>query len=238
LIEPQLGENIGTAARAMLNCGLIDLRLVRPRDGWPNRKARAAAAGADSVIDQARLFSTTAEAIADLTHIFATTARHRDMVKPVITPHEAAVRLRTGDARGEACGLIFGRERTGLTNDDSVRAEALITVPLNPRYSSLNLAQAVLLIGYEWYIAADETANETLPLGDGRLATSGEFQEFFDHLDRELETADFYKVDAMRPAMRRNLRNIFQRAGLTDQEVRTLRGVVARLSSKRGGSGR
>ncbi len=157
LVEPQLGENVGAAARAMLNCGLSDLRVVRPRDGWPSAQARAMASGADAVLDAARLYDTAAEAVADLRCVFATTARRRDMVKPEMTPAGAAAEVRRREAAGERCGFLFGRERIGLTNDEVVLADAILTVPLNPAFTSLNLGQAVLLTAWEWRRAADET---------------------------------------------------------------------------------
>src|SRR5258706_11023835 len=157
LVEPQLGENIGTAARAMLNCGLGRLRLVRPRDGWPSERAVAAASGADSVLSAAMLFQSTEAAIADLEQVYATTARPREMIKPVMTPRRAAPEMRAGLAAGRPVGILFGPERTGLLNDDLALADTLITVPLNPAYSSLNLAQAVLLSPYEMAQAGDET---------------------------------------------------------------------------------
>ena len=163
LVRPQLGENIGTAARAMLNCGLMDLRLVAPRDGWPNVKALNAASGADAVIGQARLFESVADAVADLNSVFASTARGREMVKPVFTPRQAAAKLHPASATH--AGILFGPERSGLSNDDVVLADAIIEVPLNPAFSSLNLAQAVLIICYEWSAAAQETAPEYLPVG-------------------------------------------------------------------------
>ncbi len=147
LVRPQLGENIGTAARAMLNFGLTDLRLVRPRDGWPNVKAVNAAAGATRVLDDVRLFDTTAQAVADLRHVLATTARPRYMLKPELTPRRAAADMRFWCRAGEACGVLFGRERTGLDNDDVALADVILTAPINPAYGSLNLAQAVLLVG-------------------------------------------------------------------------------------------
>src|SRR5262249_37680313 len=153
LVEPQLGESIGTAARAMLNCGLDDLRLVRPRDGWPSDKAVTAASGADRVLDKARLYPDIAAAIADLGHVYASTARDRYMVKREVTPRLAAEEVRGFLAAGVACGILFGPERTGLVNDDIALADTVVTVPLNPAFSSLNLAQAVLIVGYEWFIA-------------------------------------------------------------------------------------
>src|SRR5690606_15955989 len=233
LVEPQLGENIGMAARAMWNCGLTDLRLVRRRGEFPNRYAIAAASGADMLIERARLFDSTAEAIADLHHVFATTARHRDMLKPIETPRSLGTTLRTLIGRGEACGVLFGKERTGLSNEDAVLAQTLVNVPLNPAYSSLNIAQAVLLIGYEWFQAGDTTPPREMPLGHTRPATAAELQGFYDQLDEALEAAQVYRTEEMRPAMWGNVRNIFQRAGLTEQEVRTLRGLVSRLAGSR-----
>ena len=151
LVKPQLCENIGTAARAMLNCGLTDMRLVAPRDNWLEERAFAAASGADRVLLAARVFDTTEAAIADLSRVWATTGRNRFMTKPVDTPRQAAVAIRGAMAVGQKCGLLFGPERTGLENDDVVLADTVLTVPLNPSYASLNLAQAVLLVGYEWF---------------------------------------------------------------------------------------
>lgn len=233
LVEPQLGENVGTAARAMMNCGLADMRLVRPRDEAPNRYAIAAAAGADAILEAARPFATTADALADLHHVFATTARNRDMVKPVMTPREAARAMREAEARGERCGVLFGRERTGLVNEDLMLASTIVMAPLNPAYSSLNLAQAVLLIGYEWLLAVDATPSVQLPLGDTRPAVAEEVEGFFGQLEAELDNSGFFPTEAMRPSMWRNIRNVFLRARLTEQEVRTLRGVVSRLVGKR-----
>ena len=183
LVEPQLGQNIGTAARAMLNCGLDDLRLVRPRDGWPSDKAINAASGADLVLHKARLYPDVGAAIADLSHVYASTARDRYMVKRELTPRRAAEEMHGFIAAEEPCGILFGPERTGLTSDQTSLAETIITVPLNPAFSSLNLAQAVLLLGYEWFKTADETPAEALHVGHSRPATQAEFERFFDHLD-------------------------------------------------------
>src|SRR5256884_5676988 len=163
LVEPQLGENIGTAARAMLNCGLDDLRLVAPRDGWPSERAVAAASGADFVLDKARLYPDVPAAIADLVHVYASTARDRYMVKRELTPRRAAEEMREFLARDEPCGVLFGPERTGLVNDDISLADTVITVPLNPAFSSLNLAQAVLIVGYDWFTAQTERRPDFLP---------------------------------------------------------------------------
>jgi tRNA/rRNA methyltransferase len=233
LVEPQLGENIGTAARAMLNCGLTDLRLVKPRDGWPSEKARSAASGADKVIDGARLYETTSEAIADLSRVYATTARQRGMVKRVVTPRRAAGEMRKAAAGGQKIGILFGRERTGLENDDIALADAVIAVPLNPGFASLNLAQAVLLVGYEWFQAADKTPANQLVVNETRPATKAELLNFFQQLEKRLVESGFLRNVEKRPSMVRNIRNLFQRAGLTHQEVRTLHGIVSDLSTAR-----
>ena len=232
LVAPQLGENIGTAARAMLNFGLTDLRIVRPRDGWPNERARAAASGADIVIDNVQLFDRTADAVAGLDYVVATTARPRDMVKPIFTPETAAARMREAFAGGGRAGLLFGPERTGLENDDLALADALMMVPVNPAFASLNLAQCVLLMSYEWHKAADMTEAERIEYQQTRPAKKEELLGFFEHLEGELDRFGFLKPPEKRPSMIRNLRNMFQRAGLTEQEVRTLRGVVAALTRR------
>lgn len=232
LVAPQLGENIGTAARAMLNFGLTDLRIVRPRDGWPNERARAAASGADIVIDNVQLFDRTADAVAGLDYVVATTARARDMVKPILTPETAAARIREAFAGGGRAGLLFGPERTGLENDDLALADALMMVPVNPAFASLNLAQCVLLMSYEWHKAGDTTEAERIEYQQTRPANKEELLGFFEHLEGELDRFGFLKPPEKRPSMVRNLRNMFQRAGLTEQEVRTLRGVVAALTRR------
>src|SRR5215470_5132174 len=186
LVEPQLGENIGTAARAMMNCGLGELRLVRPRDGWPNPKALAAASGADEVIQNARLFDSTAAAIADLHRVYGTTARHRGMVKPVVTPRQGALEMRAAEARGERVGVLFGPERTGLVNDDIPLADAVLQVPLNPAFSSLNLGQAVLIVAYEWFQSGSDEPPRELVTNEGGPASKAELMNFFAHLEKEL----------------------------------------------------
>lgn len=234
LVQPQLGENIGFAARAMLNCGLAEMRLVAPRDGWPNDKARAAAAGADAVIDGVRLFDTTAAAVADLSRVFAATARNRDMIKPVMVPRRAAADLRAEEGAGVPCGLLFGPERSGLTNDDIALADTIVQVPLNPGFSSLSLPQAVLLLAYEWFQAADETPDEELVTGRAEPASKGELENFLLRLEAALDARNFFHIDEKRASMVRNIRNLFQRTRLTDQEVRTLHGIVSALSGERG----
>lgn len=240
LVEPQLGENIGTTARAMLNCGLTDLRLVRPRDGWPNFKAERTAAGADEVISNARVFDDVRSAASDLHRLYATTARNRYMVHEIHTARTSAPDIRRAAARGQRVGILFGRERTGLENDDLSLADAVITLPLNPGFSSLNLAQAVLIVGYEWYLAGDggpapEGAAERgtgsrLHLGAGRPATKDQLFNFFAHLEQELDASGFLRLDEKRPGMVQNIRNLFQRARPTDKEIKTLHGIVTGLA--------
>lgn len=233
LVEPQLGENIGAAARAMMNCGLGDLRLVRPRDGWPNERALANASGAGAVLEGARLFDSAEEAIADLRRVYATTARHRGMIKRVATPRRAAGEIRKSVARGEAVGILFGPERTGLLNEDIALADAVISVPLNPGFASLNLAQSVLIVAYEWFQAGDATPPSQLVTNETRPATKAELMNFFVQLEDRLVECGFLRNVEKRPSMVRNIRNLFQRAGLTRQEVRTLHGIVAELSTLR-----
>ncbi len=235
LVEPQLGDNVGAAARAMLNCGLTDLRVVSPRDGWlsAKKKARAMASGADSVLESARVCDTLDEAMADLQFVLATTGRRRDMVKVEVTPAEAAAEMRRRAAAGERCGVLFGRERIGLTNDEVVLADAILTVPLNPAFRSLNLAQAVLLVAWEWLRAADQTPPRQRIDAGHRRATGKEMRIFYDHLEEALDAGGYFKVEAMRPANVRTIRNLFSRAELTDQEVRTLHGIVTALVGRR-----
>jgi tRNA/rRNA methyltransferase len=234
LVEPQLGENIGAAARAMLNCGLTRMRLVRPRDGWPNERAVAAASGADSVIAAVEVFDSTSAAIADLNYVMATTARQRDMVKTILTPETAADELRDRAAAGERAGILFGPERTGLMNDDIPLADAVVTIPVNPAFSSLNLAQAVLLIGYCWWRKAVETEDRRVEIGGNRPANKAELENLFLRLEEALEEGGFYTTEQQRPTMVRNMRNLLQRAGMTEQEVRTFHGVIVALNGTSG----
>jgi tRNA/rRNA methyltransferase len=215
------------AARAMLNCGLTDLRLVRPRDGWPNARAVATASGADVVLDAARSFETTEDAIADLTLVFAATTRDRDMIKRSYSPEQAAQAF----LREDHSGVIFGGEAWGLHNDDIALAEHVITVPLNPGFSSLNLSQAVLLIGYEWYKAGRDAPPPELRMTGTRPASKKELVAMFEHLESALDDSGFMHIREKRSIMARNLRNMLQRAELTEKEVRTLRGVIASLAA-------
>ncbi|MDP6574673.1 MAG: RNA methyltransferase [Rhodospirillales bacterium] len=241
LVEPQLGENIGMTARAMLNCGLAELRLVRPREDWPNDKAVAAASGADAVLDGTVLYETTAQAIADLETVYAATARPRDMTKRVMTARHAAGEMRELAVRGRRLGVLLGPEAMGLNNDDVALADAVVTIPLNPAFMSLNLAQAVFAIAYEWHQALamspgseDPGAALAMPK-ETRPATKAELMMLFEHLEGELDACGFLHVTEKRPIMVRNLRNLLQRAQLTEQEVRTLRGAISGLSSGRKG---
>lgn len=234
LVEPQLGENIGMAARAMLNCGLDRLRLVKPRDGWPNESAVAASADAHAVIDAVDVFDSTEDAVADLGFVLATTARPRDMTVRVLAPRHAVRELADIRNSGADVGILFGRESKGLKNDDIVLSDAIVTAPLNPAFSSLNLAQAVFCLAYEWRLLEDETPADELAVPKStRPANKDELIGFFEHLERELDASGFLRVTEKRPVMVRNLRNLFERAGLTEQEVRTLRGVVASLTRNR-----
>jgi len=230
LSEPQLGENIGACARAMANFGLSDLRLVKPRDGWPNPKAEAMAAGAAGLIAAAKVFDSVEDAIGPLQLVYASTARDRSMAKLILTPAEAAERLREASENGIATAVLFGNERAGLTNDEVALADCVITVPTDPGFSSLNLGQAVLLVGYEWFRSGDETPPERIDHGAALPAPRDELIRLFEHFEEELEKSGFLFPPGNRPGMIRNLRSILHRAQLTDQEVRTLRGVIVALT--------
>ena len=232
LVRPQLGENIGTAARAMLNCGLADLRLVEPRDGWPNVKALGAASGADAVLNRVRLCASVAEAVADLNLVYATTARPREMLKPVLAPRDAIAALRDAGRRGGRLGLLFGPEKAGLKNEELVLADAIVQIPLNPAFASLNLAQAVLIMAYEWHLSAEAAPAEPPPepTGSARPATKDEIVHFFEHLEGALDERGFFATAEMRPRMVQNMRNMFERISLTRQDVQTLRGIVRALT--------
>jgi tRNA/rRNA methyltransferase len=229
LVQPQLAENIGTTARAMLNCGLMDMRLVDPFQNWLSEKAVAASSGAFQILEAARHYKTTEEAIADLEFVAAATARPRDIIKPVWTPRHAAGELATRVAADSKTGILFGRERSGLTNHDIGLTDVIIEAPLNPGYSSLNLAQAVLIIGYEWFQETHSSEATVMPYGLTRPATKDELNLLFEHLEYELDTCGFLHVEAKRPSMVLNIRSMLQRAVLTEQEVRTLHGVITEL---------
>ncbi|MET0408607.1 MAG: RNA methyltransferase [Hyphomicrobium sp.] len=245
LMEPQLADNIGMVARACANFGLDDLRIVNPRDGWPNEKARIAASGANYIIDDARSFGTLDESISDLNWLAATTARQRDLRKPVLTPEQAIAEMRTRIARGERCGVLFGRERNGLETSEVAHADALIMIPVNSRFASLNLAQAVLLTGYEWMrgdagrslgrvTTYEKPLAEGLYLGRDRPATKEELIGLFEHLERELDANGFFNPAHRKTVVSQNLRTLLTRLNATEQEVRTLRGIVATLAQGKG----
>ena len=238
LVEPQLGENIGAAARAMANFGLGDLRLVKPRDGWPSRKARAAASGASAVVDEARVFDSTEAAIADLNFVYATTARTRDLPKPVVGPRDAIAVLRERSAAGEAVGILFGRERWGLTNEEVALADAIVTFPVNPAFASLNVAQAVLLLAYEWLTSGLREGalptREALPELDLTPAPKAHLFSLMRHLEEALAPTGYFRTEDMKPTLVQNLRAVLQRAGFTRDEVDVLHGVITALERRYG----
>lgn len=235
LVNPQMGENIGAAARAMLNCNLTEMRLVAPRDGWPNEKAMRLSAGAYPLIENAKIFDTTAEAIADLHYVIATTARIRDMCKPILTPQGAAVECTKRDQQGQRCGILYGPERSGLVNEDVSAANAILNVPLNPEFSSLNLAQAVLLTGHNWYshACANECPDLRLNLSDTRPATQEQVQNMLKHLEDELDDGGFFTSADRKPSTMRSIQNMFGRLEATDQDVQTLHGIIRALAGWR-----
>jgi len=241
LVNPQLGENIGMSARAMANFGLFDLALVEPRDGWDREKAIAAASGAHETVEKASVFNSLPDALQGKHYVYATTARPRGMTKDVMTPEQAGLDMRARAARGEKTALLFGRERTGLSNDEVSLADVVVTAPVNPAYASLNMAQAVLLLGYEWFRHEAKTLGQATPelaalegpglqMPDTRPATKEELYGFYGHLESELDEAGFFKTAEKLPGMMRNIRNIYARANLTEQEVRSLRGMVSSLT--------
>ncbi len=234
LVHPQLVENIGMTARAMANCALRELRIVKPRDPWPlgevhRQRMAAASSGADYILNEAKLYDTVEEAVADLNYVYATTSRSHDMVNRIMTPRAAIPDMVTRTAEGQRVGVMFGPERTGLINDYIVLANAKITIPLNPDFMSLNLAQCVLLIGYEWYQAQDQTPSDQTHRGHSAPATRDEYLNFYRRLESELESAGFFVAEAMRPTMTRSLQNMLQRAEMTEQEIRTWHGVLSAL---------
>ena len=230
LVEPQMGENIGAAARAMWNFGLRRMRIVNPRDGWPNPAAVAMASGAGALLEDARIFDTTAEAVADCNVILATTARTREMTKRVLTPESAMGEARARVAEGQKVAVLFGPERAGLSNADVTLAEAIISVPVNPAFASLNLAQTVLLTSYEWRRQGDDTPEERLEGEQTEPATAENVGRLYAHLEAELDEAGFFFPEGKRPAMTASLENLIRRAAFTDQDLRTLWGVIRALS--------
>ena len=235
LVEPQLGENIGMAARAMGNFALTHLRIVNPRDGWPNVSAQRAAAGADHILERVELFDTVEQAVADLDLLFATTARAHDQAKPVVPPPAAAREIADHIADGGKAGILFGRERYGLQNDEVARANRIVTFPVNPGFASLNLAQAVLLMGYEWFKLSTEGALPFAMPERSERASQHQMQAFFENLVRELDKVEFLRPAEKRDTMLVNLRNIFTRMEPTKQDMHTLHGVVMAIAEGRKG---
>lgn len=229
LVRPQMGENIGAAARAMLNFGLDRMRIVDPRDGWPNQSAVAMASGAGRVLDDAVLVDRTVEAVADCTYVFATTARQRDLTKPVLTPERAMELARQKIAAGEKVAVLFGPERAGLENDDIALANAIISVPVNPEFPSLNLAQCVLLTGYEWRRQTVETAPEVTEMAGSDWASAIEVDRLAGHYEETLEQAGFFFPETKSESMRLNLRNLWSRMPLTQADVRMLHGILRQM---------
>jgi tRNA/rRNA methyltransferase len=237
LVEPQLGENIGAAARAMGNFGLQRLRLVKPRQGWPNPKASVMAAGADAILQAAQLFETLEEAIADCTFVLAATARAHDQAKPVIGADAAARTIASRMQGGDNVAVVFGRERNGLESHEVGLADVVITLPVNPAFASLNLAQAVVIIGYEWFKLAGTGLPFSMP-EKSKLAPKQQLAAFFASLERELEKVEFFRPPEKRDTMTINLRNIFTRMQPTQQDIQTLHGVIVAIAEGRKGSAR
>jgi tRNA/rRNA methyltransferase len=229
LVRPQMGENIGAAARGMWNFGLDRMHVVAPRDGWPNSRAVAMASGAGRLLDEARLFDTTADAVADATWVLATTARDRDLTKPVYTPEEAMRAAKARVAEGGRVAVLFGPERAGLENDDVVRANAIVSVPVNPAFPSLNLAQCVLLMGYEWRRAIAPAEGLQMEWAGTEPASAIEVEKLSQHYEDRLEEAGFFFPPAKAPAMKLTLRNLWSRMPLSRADVQTLHGVMRQM---------
>lgn len=245
LMEPQLPDNIGMVARACANFGLDDLRLIAPRDGWPNEKARIAASGANHVIDETKAHATLGDAIGDLHWLCATTARQRDLRKPVMTPEQAIAEIRRRMAIGERCGILFGRERNGLETSEVALADALVMIPVNSRFASLNLAQAVLILGYEWLRSGtaatlgrvttfERPVHAGVNMNQDRRATKAELAGLTGHMAQELERLGFFNPAEKTPGVMLTVETMLARAEPTEQEVRTFRGIVATLAKGKG----
>lgn len=229
LIRPQMGENIGAVARAMKNFGLSELRIVAPRDGWPNPAAEAMAAGGEEIVKSAKLYATTGEALADLHYVYASTARDRRLQKPQLEPRAAIGDVTEKTGQGQKVGLLFGPERSGLDNEDIALAHAIITIPTSPDYPSLNLGQSAVVLGYEWWCAQQgEQAGQKTETSEPP-ATQAEIHGLFDHLEQTLDKTYFFKRDEKKPRMWRNLRTTLLKAGFSSQEVHSLRGAIAAL---------
>lgn len=229
LVRPQMGENIGGAARAMWNFGLERMRVVAPRDGWPNPRAVAMASGAGRLLDAAMLFDDTAAAIADCDFVFATTARARDLTKPVMTPERAMEHARAMIAQGRRVGVLFGPERAGLENDDVARANAIVSVPVNPDFASLNLAQCVLLTAYEWQRQSATVPAEVIELARTERASHVEIEKLGAHYEARLAEAGFFFPEHKAAGMKRNLRNLWSRMPLTRADVQVFHGILRQM---------
>jgi TrmH family RNA methyltransferase len=238
LVRPQMAQNIGTTARAMANGGLFHLRIVAPRDGWPQPNAYAAASGADAILDHAQCFPDIPGAVADCHRVLGTCPRPRHVIVPILDARAAAAELRDINARGLRVAVLFGPERAGLEADDLAHCDTLVRYPLNPQHNSLNLAQAVMILAYEWWMQAEATPARRLQTNETRVATKGELDRFLDRLVAELDAAGFLHNPPKRPGMVRNLRHWFQRGEVTEQELRTLHGVVTELARGRMVQGR
>ena len=232
LVNPQMAENVGMSARAMMNCGLYEMRIVSPREDHLSDKAVAASSGADKILREARLCDTTQEAVADLGLVYATTARRRNMIKIVETAEGAAREINLKSQAGIKCGILFGPERTGLHNDDGALADKIIEIPLNPEHCSLNLSQAVLLAGYEIYKHHVDVPDVQLITNGGEIADKEKINRFFAFLDEKLSGCKAFQDDEKRPRMLINLHNIFQRGEITEPELNTLYGIINYLSQK------
>lgn len=234
LVRPQMGENIGAAARAMLNFSLNRMRLVDPRDGWPNPRAVAMASGAaGQVLDHAGVFATLPEAVADCAFVFATTARGRDLTKPVMTPERAMDHARALAAQGQKVAILFGPERAGLENEDIARANAIISIPVNPDFFSLNLGQAVLLCAYEWMRQSSDRPPEVVEMARTTFASHIEIDRLGDHFEERLDEAGFFFPPARAAGMKLNLRNLWSRMPLTRADVQTFHGMLRQIVRRR-----
>ena len=238
LVRPQLADNIGAVARCMANGGLFHLRLVAPRDGWPQERAWRLASGADAILDAATVHETVADAVADCQRVYATCPRPRHVAIRVLTARAAAGDIRGAEGRGLRTAILFGPERAGLDSDDLAQADTLVRYPLNPAFNSLNLAQAVMVMAYEWWSAADTTPGSQLATHGTRVASKGDLEQFLVHLVDQLDACGFLRNAPKRPGMVRNVRHLFQRGEVTEQELRTLHGVVAGLALGRRRLGR
>ena len=228
LIRPQMGENIGAAARGMWNFGLDRMRITTPRDGWPNQKAVAMASGAGRLLDEAQLFDSTADAVADCEFVYATTARPRGLTKPVMSPEAAMADAARRIASGQKVSVMFGPERAGMENDDIALANAIISVPVNPEFASLNLAQCVLLCAYEWRRASTEIDHERMDAA-GEMASQLEVQKLAEHYEDALGKAGFFYPEDKAPHMKTNLRNLWSRMPFTRQDIQILHGVMRQM---------